>query len=179
MFHIINKFNQINLIKNSLIVLDIDNTILAFNHITDKWWNDTFQQYHNSTKNIKLAEQYSIEEWHKQVCEHHPSLVDDDFHEWFNKTQEYNCDIILLTARNVKYFDTTIKHLEKINLPIDKKNIYFNDNKGKELFEIVFKYYFDTKQIIVVDDIENNLIDINNNFLNSNYKLTLYKMASL
>ena len=39
----INTFSQINPIKpKTLVVLDIDETILRFQQIDNKWWDDTY-----------------------------------------------------------------------------------------------------------------------------------------
>ncbi len=72
--------------------------------------------------------------------------------------------------------ETTIEHIDKINLNINKDNIYFNSNKGDELYKIVSELYSNVQNIIVVDDLEQNLIDIQSKMQSTNYNLHLYKI---
>ena len=172
----ITRFNQIKLIPNSLIVLDIDETIIKFDNINKKWWCNTFDKYYFITKDYNHADNLSLDEWISYVTITQPKLVDDEIINWFDLTNKHNCDLIFLTARNKNLKDITNLHFNKVNLSIDKTKIYFNQNKGNELFNIVNKEYSHTQNIIVVDDLKYNLIDIQNKFIDTSFNLHLYKM---
>lgn len=173
----ITRFNQIKLIPNSLIVLDIDETIIKFDKIDKHWWNKTFSSYYSITENHEHAENLCLDDWisHVEIIE--PKLVDNNFYDWLDCINKLNCELIFLTARNKKRLENiTHLHLDKIKLTFDKNKIYYNSKKGEELLTLVNKKYSDKKNIIVVDDIESNLIDINDKFINSTFNLHLYNI---
>ena len=155
----ITKFNQIDIIPNSLIVLDIDETIIKFDNINKKWWRNTFDKYYSLTQDYDNADNLSLDEWISYVNKH-------------------DCDLIFLTARNASLKDITHLHLNKVNLSVDGNKIYFNRNKGDELFSIANKDYSHIKNIIVVDDVEHNLTDIKDKFMDTCFNLHLYNMIA-
>ncbi len=78
----------------------------------------------------------------------------------------------MLTARRKFLFDVTISHLTHCNIDIDSESIYFNQNKGQELYDIVTKKYPTVTNIIFIDDVMSNLEDVRNKFkYNKNYTL--------
>lgn len=175
-FSTITKFEQITIIPFSLVVFDIDETLLKFDGIDVKWWRNKFNKYYRLTLNRDLAESMSHSDWIKIVKIAEPELVDDKIHDFIDLLYENDCKIILLTARNEILKDATIEHIDKINLNINKDNIYFNSNKGNELYKIVSELYPTIQNIIVVDDLEQNLIDIQSKMQSTNYNLHLYKI---
>lgn len=176
MFKKITKFNQINLIKNSLVVLDIDETIIKFDNINKAWWSDTFDKHYSITKNHDCAHNLSLDDWISHITINRPKLVDEGIYDWINLIDKHNCDLIFLTARNKNLKDITHSHLNIVNLSCNKDKVYFNQEKGDELFSIVNAQYSDKKNIIVVDDVEINLIDIKNKFTDTDFNLHLYNI---
>jgi hypothetical protein len=172
----ITKFSQIKLIPNSLIVLDIDDTIIKFDKINIQWWHDTFDKHYVVTKDYVRADFLSLDEWISHVTITEPKLVDDEIYNWIGLTNKFNCDLIFLTARNLSLKDITQLHLNKVNLYGDESKIYFNRNKGDELLSIANGEYLHKKNIIVVDDVESNLTDIQDKFTDSSFNLHLYMM---
>lgn len=174
----IKKFNEIKLISNSLIVLDIDETIIKFDNINKKWWSNTFDKHYSITKDYDHADNLSLDEWISHVTITEPKLVDDKIYEWIDLTDKHDCDLIFLTARKKSLKNITFLHLNKVNLSFDENKIYFNENKGDELFNIANKEYSHKKNIIVVDDIKSNLIDIQDKFTDTSFNLHLYNMIA-
>lgn len=175
-FTTITKFEQITIIPSSLVVFDIDETLLKFDGIDQKWWRNKFNKYYTLTKNYDLADSMSHSDWIKIVKIAEPELIDDKIHDFIDLLYENDCKIILLTARHEILKETTIEHIDKINLNVNKDNIYFNSNKGEELYKIVSELYPTVQNIIVVDDFEQNLIDIQSKMQSTNYNLHLYKI---
>ena len=174
----ITKFNQIDIIPNSLIVLDIDETIIKFDNINKKWWRNTFDKYYSLTQDYDNADNLSLDECISYVTVTEPKLVDDEIYRWFDSINKHDCDLIFLTARNASLKDITHLHLNKVNLSVDGNKIYFNRNKGDELFSIANKDYSHIKNIIVVDDVEHNLTDIKDKFMDTCFNLHLYNMIA-
>lgn len=175
-FTTITRFEQITIIPSSLVVFDIDETLLKFDGVDQKWWRNKFNKYYTLTKNYELADSMSHNDWIKIVKIAEPELVDNKIHNFIDLLYENDCKIILLTARNQILKETTNEHIKKLNLNVNKDNIYFNSNKGEELLKIITESYSEIKNIIVVDDLEENLIDIQKKMENTVYNLLLYKI---
>jgi len=172
----IKKFNEINVIPNSLIVFDIDDTLIKFDGIDQKWWINKINKHFKITQNDDFADYLAHKDWCDLVSKINPEIVDEEIHEFIEFVKQKNCEIILLTARNSIMKDITKKHLETVNLYFDENNIYFNGNKGEELFKIVHEKYNYISNIIMIDDIENNLEDIKEKMLNTKFNVYLYNI---
>lgn len=172
----IKKFEQVNLIPNSLVVIDIDDTLIKYDGIDFAWWKNKFNKYYSITKDFGLADTLANQDWIKLIEKCEPELVDDCIHHFVESAKCKQCHIILLTARNNIIENLTREHLSKVDLYFE--NIYFNENKGEELVKIVKQHYSDCTDIIMIDDKEQNLIDINNSMDLSKYNLHLYKIIN-
>lgn len=173
---IINKFNQINIIPNSLVMIDIDDTLIKFDGIDHKWWENKFNKYFKMTKNNDLADFLAHNDWIKIVSSIEPELVDDQIYNFIETLNKNNCHIVILTARNDKLKDLTIKHLQQVNLSFD--NVHFNNQKGDHLYNIAHQYYHHLDNIIVIDDMVPNLEDIKNKLKDTKFNLQLYNIKS-
>ena len=171
----IKKFNQIDIIPESLIVIDIDDTLIKYDGIDFIWWKNKVNKYYTLTKNTDLSEILANQDWNKLIEKCNPELVDDCVHYFIESAKSKKCHIILLTARNNVIKDLTKEHLSKVNLYFE--HIYFNENKGDEIVKIMnFDYLDSCKNIIVIDDREQNLIDIKNKIDSTKFNLHLYKI---
>lgn len=174
--NIIKKFNQIDIIPNSLVVFDIDETLIKFDGVDYKWWKNKFNKYFKMTNNSDLADYLANKDWIDLVSKIDPDLVDEEIYNFINKLKDYNCQIIFLTARNDVLKTLTYQHLHKVNLLIDHQHIYFNQYKGDELFKLTNEKYTDIENIIVIDDIKENLSDIKEKMQNTKFNLFLYNI---
>ena len=172
----ISKFEQVILIPNSLVVIDIDDTLIKYDGIDFDWWKNKVNQYYSLTKNTDLSDNLANQDWINLIANSNPELVDDCVHHFIELAKSNQCDIILLTARNNAITDLTHEHLNKVDLYFE--HIYFNEHKGDELVSIVQNNYIDCTNIIVIDDKEANLIDIQNKIDLTKYKLHLYMIVS-
>ncbi len=174
----INSFNQVQLVPNSLIVFDIDETIISFEDIDEGWWKRTFDKYYTRTNDYDLADELSLNEWISHISNSKPQLLDEiNFIKLITQAKELKCEMIMLTARRKFLFDITLSHITQCNIDIDSDSIYFNKNKGKELYDIVTNKYQSFENIIFIDDVESNLEDVANTFNNlEQYSLQLYKI---
>lgn len=170
----INNFDEIIIVPFSLVVLDIDETILKFEDINSKWWKSKFNRYYRETQSSDLADILSHQDWIKVVSNMQPDLVDNNFHNFLEKTKNNNCETILLTARTPNLRDMTNIHLDNVNLQFDK--IFFNSDKGEELYNIVQNNYSNITDIIVADDRLHNLHDIKSKFSETKFNLHLYNI---
>jgi hypothetical protein len=175
MIQCINSFSQVKIKPKSLVVLDIDDTILNFPSIRKGWWTDTFNNYYEQEQDYDRAEELALNDWVNIIANDKAQLLDPiNFETFLNKIREQNCELILLTARNDKLRELTKKHLADCKLDIPHNKIYHNRNKGKKLLELVKNVYNNVSQIIFVDDLESNLNDVEDTFLSYSYDIVLY-----
>ncbi len=170
----INSFDQIEIIPESLVVFDIDDTLIKFDGIDIKWWKNKVKKYMVITRDEQLAESMANLDLIKIMNTCDPELVDNQVHDFITRLIESNCEIILLTARDTSIRELTIRHLQSVNLNFDQ--IYFNQNKGDELKKIVNERYPNISNIIMIDDIISNLEDIKEKFSDTNYSVKLYNI---
>ena len=179
MIHNINSFSQITRPKsNTLIVFDIDETILTFPIINKNWWDRTVNKLlpiykENTQEYVELL-------WNNYISNLEPILLDSiNLINFINKSVKNNCEIIFLTARDKSISKLTVNQLLKCDFNIDPSRIFYNKNKGIELKNIVTNYFPNVKNIIFVDDLDENLVNIQstfNCFELLKYNLDLYKI---
>jgi predicted secreted acid phosphatase len=172
----IKNFSSIIIYPYSLVVLDIDETILFYENINQEWWLNTISKYNSILNDHNLSSELALKEWREYINNNKPKILDDYIYEFIDEVKNNNCKLILLTARNRILNDITLEHLKHCEFNIDNEDIYFNENKGEELRNIVNEKYRDVKNIICVDDRYSNLDNIMKNFKNTNYNLYLYNL---
>ena len=170
----IRRFNQITIVANSLVVFDIDETLIKFDGIDYKWWQNKAKKFLIQTRDNKLAEQMANEELRQKLSTIPPELVDPDIFQFIQRLQEANCQIILLTARKGELRDMTPAHLSSVGLSFE--HIYYNENKGDQLLQLVSTTYNQFHDIIVVDDMKPNLTDIETKLSGLEVNLHLYNI---
>lgn len=180
MFQQINSFNQILITEKSLVVLDIDETIMAFPSITKSWWRETFEKYFAETNNKKQADNLTLHEWRSHVAKAKPYLLDESkLKKFFKDIENKSCPLVLLTARDKSMEEITRQHISHCELDITHEQIIHDENKGDALAEIV-QSYPEISSIIFVDDYEKNLQSVQTRFTQpdlSNYQVQLYQIA--
>jgi hypothetical protein len=172
----ISTYKEIDIIPNSLIVFDIDDTLIKFNELGKSWWDSEMiknKKVHNNDFN--KARETTLKTWIEQIQIHKPVHIDKDaFEGLLLKALTRRCHIIFLTARDASIRHLTEKHLEACGIKYYHRDLYHSENKGLALKNILkeerFQHY---KHIIVVDDMLHNLVNINDT-IKSNHNLYLY-----
>lgn len=175
MFTEIITFSDVVLKEKSLIMVDIDDTILKYKHLNKLWWKNTFEKHYNETLNYDESDRLTLNMWKKLIHDAEPQYVDKSgIFDLFERAKKYNCKIIFLTARCETLKTITINHLNKLELCIDE--IYFTPNveKGIILKKLKDGVYNEYEHTICIDDHEPNLESVYNNF--DNKLISLYKM---
>jgi hypothetical protein len=176
----ISSFSEIEVVPNSLVILDIDETVLTFPQITKHWWKEKIGYYYDITTDIHLAEKYALDEWRHIAYSTDPIQLDSENQlKFIDNIYQNNCELIFLTARNEDLSCITYNHLRHIN--IDNRHlVYFDENKGEKFYEIISSLYQNCENITFVDDLIINLDKIVNaiNKYELNAKnIKLYHMA--
>ena len=178
----INSFSQIKPVKpNTLVVLDIDETLLTFKNVDTTWWNDKYQELlpiykENTYQHIEVL-------WTDYVFKNRPMILDErNLCVFFESIKNNNCELILLTARDISTSEMTMKHLNECGLIIDPHRVFFNRNKGYELRNIVMNIFPHVNNIVFVDDLTENLVNVEITFNTLEllrYNLELYKIKHI
>ena len=171
----IKDYSEIKIIPNSLVVLEIDDTIINFPELGKEWWKNTFDNYFKIYNDIDKADNETLEEWINHVRVMKPEMINKESFETFIKNVfENQCELVLVTARQVKIKDLTESHLKHCEFIIDSSNIYYSTNKGDEINNILEKRFTNIKNIIFVDDMIKNLTDALKKIDQTKYNLYMY-----
>jgi predicted secreted acid phosphatase len=152
----ISSFNDVKIEKNnSLILCDIDNTILYYPDC-EKRCLEIIKEICPDENSKEFKEEFRI------CCNKYKYITDpthtdyNGFMNLLNKIKESNSKLLFLTARNKEnYHNKTIKHLSHIGVPFDENDIHYTNatiTKGEYI-----KKYIDIhkwNQIIFIDDYE-------------------------
>lgn len=175
MFTEITTFFDVVIKEKSLIMIDIDDTILKYEHLDKTWWKNTFNKHYDETANYDESDRLTLSMWKSLVYNSEPQYVDKSgIFDLFERAKQLNCKIIFLTARCETLKIITTEHLNKLGIYVDE--IYFTPNieKGivlKRLKDVLYNEYVHT---ISIDDHIPNLESIHNNFKNES--ISLYRM---
>lgn len=171
MFKQIFSFKNINIHPRTLVVFDIDDTVIGYKEFSHTFFTDSIKKYKKKHKCDKMALDFALHDWITKVNQGTPYHMDDDgFNELTQKITNTDSHYIFMTARNSLYKDITESHLEKVG--IQNRQVYYlaGANKG-EFLKSIFHKYSKYKKIIFIDDMEKNLNDIHKAFGN---KINLY-----
>jgi len=142
----IKNYNEIDILNNSLVILDLDETIIRFPYITHKWWENTKKAY--SLINERTADLRAYTDWLHIINTYKPSMLDaNEFNKLLMRIKETNSTFIIVTARNIKLMDITKKHLEYFGISCD---VFYTIDKGIMINAIKQNYVYN--HILFVDD---------------------------
>jgi predicted secreted acid phosphatase len=159
MINPIQSFSQIPVIPKSLVVLDIDETVLTYANLSKKWWIDEINRHYLQTCNYADAEKMALSVWKQLVPSAIPiSLDTHNRRQFVENAIAQGCQLIFLTARHPDLWEITQNHLNQIG-NYNGERIYYDENKGTKLVEII-EVHNEFKNIIVVDDLMRNLNSI-------------------
>ncbi len=166
-------FDKIIIKPNTLIICDIDETILKFDNINEKWWQETFNNYYLKSKNYDYAEAKTLETWTQYIKSNNPKATDyKGLSNLFDKIEQTQSKLIFVTARENNLTNITKNHFDCINISNFDYSIYYIGEIPKGEF-IKSNIQTDTfTHIIFIDDLLSNLESVYENFGNS---IILYK----
>lgn len=162
-FQEINSFKNVNITPNSLVICDIDDTVLKYDFIHKEWW-----EYNN------------LSDWVSKVYTQTPKHTDESgFFEMIDKINNSNSKLIFITARNSNLKNITHLHLESINININNHDVYFSHpySKGIYLKRLIMNNHIDLDaydRIVFIDDLEENLNSMSKHFKE---KIHYYKFS--
>jgi hypothetical protein len=172
----INSYKEIDIIPISLIVFDIDDTLIKFNELGKTWWDaEMIKNKALNRGDFEKARSATLKSWIEHIQIYDPVHINkEDFDAVLLKALARRCHIIFLTARDHSISHLTELHLNKCGIKYDYRDLYHSENKGAALKQILREERFQSyENIIVVDDMLHNLVSINDS-IKSHHSLYLY-----
>ena len=160
----INNFSDINLSnKKTLIICDIDNTLLYYEKNID------FFYYFLKNHMGKLNDEYLINEAKRlyNLYVNTNNAKPTDYHGFLNMISKYNVSLVFLTSRHTNSIELTKKHFNQIGLNYDKFIIHYTNNETTSINkgDYLLNGFIDMsnyEEIIFIDDNENCLESVQN-----------------
>jgi len=163
----INSFNNIKIVENSLIICDIDETLLHFKNWDSNFWINNYNHYLKIYNDKEKAKNKTDIEYEKYIYSIKPTHNDKNgFFEMTNKIKKSNSKLIFVTARDLEAKNFTHNNLKKLKVNYKKYPVFFSALTPKGEF---IKHNFNLSsfnKIIFIDDLEYNINSVTNEFGN-------------
>lgn len=163
-FKVVHSFKNIEIYEKTLIVCDIDDTLLRY----ELSWQHFFLKHKEQFNNNEIAESYANTDWYFYTASNKCFFVDKEGFEIFmNKIKETNSQIIFLTARSPISHNYTIENFNDLGLVHTEFDIHYSymKPKGKYLHEQIYELgnydISEFKKIIFIDDAYYNILNMN------------------
>ena len=158
----IGTFRDLDVRPKSLVLLDIDETILFYENINERWWKEKVD-YHVQLRKCDGPEAitHAAEDWFEHIQAHLPKPTDavglDDLLDRIRRT---NSELRFITARNPKYKHITELHLSHLGLGGLSGSVCYlgGASKGKYILNNIDTDKYDS--IMFIDDLEHNIASV-------------------
>lgn len=167
MYKTISTFDEVNLVNNTLVLCDIDETLIRYKDINHNWWDERKKFWANQMINAKLIDidNKALSDWRFYIKFNNPTHTDyDGFNRLSKLIKKLDSELVLVTARDLILEDHTKKSL--INLDINYNNLYFTSSTPKGEFindTICLDGY---NKVIFIDDNLHNIESVYSKFGN-------------
>ena len=137
----------------TLVVLDIDETILYYDTITNTWWEDTFNDFYKQTRDYDVADTLTTQLWKTTIDHNKPHHTDKNGLQYL--LRNYNC--VFITARTPDLMDHTRYEFDVLGIPYN--NVYYSGDRNKS--DVLLPLLTDNiKHVVFVDDRVYNCTDV-------------------
>jgi hypothetical protein len=143
----LDSFRDVAIPPNSLVVLDIDDTVIKFEEMGRQWW---------AKKEEEVGRDETMRIWIENAHIFKPVLTEPvEIPAFLNRVCEADAHLVFLTARSAELRELTEFHLSSCGITVDSQHVYFSRQKGECLKSIVLSGGF--KQVVFIDDMEHNV----------------------
>ncbi len=153
----INSFKNVNITEKTIVLCDIDETILTF------YPHDWLSIYNTNLKKFEpqVAYEKTNAEWSDIVSNNKPVMTDrNGFYDMIRRINQTGSLLLFVTARHFVYKDLAFKHFKDIGIEGYKYLIHFCNNKSKGDYIIKNIKTRGYKKIVFIDDLTENLVDV-------------------
>jgi hypothetical protein len=173
-YHInkIKSFDQIKLHYNTLVLSDIDETILKFDQVNKEWWKTRKQEAFDQN-----PETYAFGKWMEVISVNKPTHTDHSgFFRLLERIKKTRSDIQFVTARNTDLVPHTQTHFETLGL--NHMDFQIHHLGGFEKGQYI-KTQINTNQydhVIFIDDLEHNIKSVLDHLTHPGLQVYLFEM---
>jgi hypothetical protein len=177
---IVNSFDDLLIGDNSIVLCDIDETILHYNGINRNWWKERFDYHYENYKNYDMADMKSLEDWKEHIYNTQPSITDNDsFRRMITKVNDTGSELYFVTARDSSMATITEKHFDSLNIDFYKGQIHYVGEMSKGIYIKSNFQLTNYNMTLFIDDRTMHLdevLEINNHLIepNTNNVPTIY-----
>ena len=156
----ITSFNQVSILPNTLVICDIDETILRYDSINSQWWNNRKNNYMQQSYSYEMSDKMALNDWKLYINETKPVATDlNGIMQLITLILSLNSQLILLTARENELKNITHQHLLYSGIDISSDIIHFSygQSKGEYISRYINHMFDKYDKIIFIDDYIVNL----------------------
>ena len=168
MFTEINTFDNVLLfLENSLIICDIDNTLLHFPDLNQSNYDEIFKYNNMLTNNSSLALNYTNIHWNQIILHSNAKHTDlNGFTKLISRIYNLKSNLCFLTARSgsPENIDFTKNNFLQIGLDYNLFPVIYSSMTPKGDFIKSNINLNEYSQIIFIDDLDFNLQNVYSNF---------------
>jgi len=153
----VSTFKEIPIQRNTLVLCDIDDTVIVFKELGKKWWRERFDYYYERNGDYEFSNQAVLKEWIHQIHKVKPVHVDETgFIDFMERIEATGSTIVFVTARSQDLADLTLKHLEHVGIT-PKLDVHYTNNLPKGDYIANVLDFDDFEHIVFIDDMEHNV----------------------
>jgi hypothetical protein len=153
----ISSFKDIHLDRNTLVLCDIDDTVILFEKLGKKWWRERFDDYYERNGDFEFSEQALLKEWIHQIHKQNPVHVDEaGFTDFMERIDATGSTIVFVTARTSDLYCLTLHHLKQVGIT-PKTDIHYTSNTPKGEYIANVLDFDDFDHVVFIDDMEHNV----------------------
>ncbi len=196
----INEIKKTKINKETLIVFDLDNTIMRPKQSlgSDQWFYNRLEAYQGKGFDYNEAKEKTLTDFYEIQAITKVQLVEEDVRKIIGNLQKDNYLVVGLTARDPDFSLAALKQLNSLDVDLSKtapykKRIFFENgssfrkgilfafgqDKGKILSSFFEKINFKPKSIIFIDDKLSHVKEMENFCKSSKIKFIGYRYGYL
>jgi len=158
----IHSFDQVALQANTLVLLDIDETVWCYETINPHWWRVTIERHRNASDgDVATATALAIHDWHRHIQATTPQHTDrDGLERLLRRIDDTHSTVLFVTARNPLYRPITEQHLKYLGLERFCPNVHYTEGASKGEY---IRTHIDTApydRIVFIDDLASNCASV-------------------
>ena len=156
----VKSFKDIPVERNTLVLCDIDDTVIVFEKLGKKWWRERFDDYYERNGDYDFSEKAVLKEWIHQIHKEKPVHVDKEgFDDFVERINDSGSTLVFITARTSDLYCLTLHHLKQLGIT-PKTDVHYTNNtpKGDYIANVIDFDDFD--HVVFIDDMEHNIASV-------------------
>jgi hypothetical protein len=160
----IKSFKEIPIQRNTLVLCDIDDTVIVFEKLGKKWWIERFDDYYARNCDFEFSEEAVLKEWIHTIRTMRPVHVDKNgFEDFVERIEKTGSTLVFVTARSQDISDLTTLHLNSAGI-YPKTDVHHTNNTPKGDYIATVIDFDDFENVVFIDDMEHNIESVHQVF---------------